>query len=188
LHSAKSRRPPHHLLFVGRLVPLKGIEQLLKAVAILKRKNKKVNLTIIGKGGQAYVKRLKTLCKEWGIHANVNFLGFRKPGQVQKMYASYGAVIMPSTMESFGLVALEAMASGVPLVATRSGGLAEIVNSKVAQVIPRVEGKAIAAAIEQMWNNAPLTNRRVKAGRILASRYKWPRVANQYIKLFQIIR
>jgi glycogen synthase len=187
-HPARSRGPLHHLLFVGRLVSSKGIEQLLEAVAILKRKNKKVKLTIIGKGKQRYVNRLKFLCKKWGIHANVNFLGFRKPDQVKKMYASYGAVIMPSTLESFGLVALEAMASGVPLAATRSGGLAEIVNGKVAQVIPRVEGKAIAAAIEKMWNNTSLTNRRVKAGRRLASRYQWPRVANQYKKLFQAIQ
>ncbi|WP_309248940.1 glycosyltransferase family 4 protein [Paenibacillus sp. MZ04-78.2] len=182
--TSKTRAPRSRLLFVGRLVPSKGIEPLLQAIALLKHKNKKVKLHVIGKGNKIYFRRLKLLVKRLNIQSDVRWHGFRKQRQVQKRYASYGAVVMPSILEeSFGLVALEALASGVPLIATRSGGLSEIVNSSVAQVIPKAKSRAIASAIEKMWSNPSVTRKRVIAGRKLASRYRWPRIADQYKKL-----
>jgi glycogen synthase len=188
-YTPRARAPRYRLLFVGRLIPSKGIEPLLKAIALLKRRNKKVELHVIGTGSKLYLRHLKSLVRRLGIQAHVQWLGFRRQKQVQKMYASYGAVVMPSILgESFGLVALEALASGVPLIATRSGGLSEIVNNKVAQVLPRVESHAIASAIQSIWNNPAVTRKRVIKGRRLASRYRWPRVAGQYEALFRKIR
>jgi glycogen(starch) synthase len=187
LQKSADRRPRHHLLFVGRLVPLKGVKPLLKAMALLKRGRKKFRLTLVGTGPKWYVRHLKAYASKLGVSSEVHWLGYRQQRQVQKMYASYGAVVMPSLRESFGLVALEALASGIPLVSTRAGGLAEFVNSRVAQTIPTAAGPAIAKAIQNMWNRRTITNRRISAGRKLASRYRWPHAARRYKKLFHQI-
>lgn len=177
--------PRHRLLFVGRLVPVKGVAPLLEAVAKLKRSGNKVKLDLVGTGSKGYTKHLKALVRKLGISSEVRWLGFRSHKQVQSMYASYGAVILPSLQESFGLVAVEALASGVPLVATRAGGLAESVNSKVAQTIPKANGASIAEAIQSMWKHKKLTDRRVSAGLRWVSRFSWPRAATRYTKLFK---
>lgn len=183
--AAKTRARPHRLLFVGRLVPSKGIMPLLKAIAQIKREGNKVQLDLVGKGASMYMRYLNQQIQRLGISSEVKLLGFREQSQVQKMYSAYGAVVMPSLQESFGLVALEALASGVPLVSTRSGGLSEFVNSKVAQTIPTVKSHAIAKAIKTMWNDREQTDRRVRAGLKLAARFQWPTAASKYKKLFK---
>ncbi|WP_337103792.1 glycosyltransferase family 4 protein [Paenibacillus sp. YIM B09110] len=185
LHKSQTRLSRRHLLYVGRLVPLKGIEPLLKAISKLKQDGNKVWLDLIGTGSKRYVHQLKALARKLGISSEVRWFGFRSQSQVQKMYATYGAVVMPSSEESFGLVALEALASGIPLVSTRAGGLADFVNSSVAQTIPRADGTAIAASIKAMWSNKKLTDKRVAAGRRLAAHYQWPQAANRYKHLFR---
>jgi len=81
----------------------------------------------------------------------------KKPyAAVQRMYASYGAVIIPSKTESFCLVALEAMANGVPLISTLSGGLKEFVNKRNAQIIRSVDRASIAKAIKAFRTILPL--------------------------------
>ncbi|NIK75372.1 glycosyltransferase involved in cell wall biosynthesis [Paenibacillus castaneae] len=184
LRKSGARASRRHLLYVGRLVPLKGIEPLLNAISKLKQSGNKVRLDLVGTGSRSYVNHLKALARKLGISSEVRWLGFQSQSKVQKIYATYGAVVMPSSQESFGLVALEALASGIPLVSTRAGGLAEFVNSSVAQTIPRADSTAIAASIKAMWSNKPLTDKRVAAGRRLASKYQWPQAANRYKKLF----
>lgn len=183
-----SRGSRHHLLYVGRLVPQKGIEQLLKAVSILRKQGIRVRLDVAGTGAKPYVRHLKRLARKWGIASQVRWLGYRKPDEVRHLYATRGAVVMPSLQESFGLVALEALASGIPLVSTRAGGLADVVNAAVAQTIPRPNGTAIARAIRAMLSNKRLTDKRVAAGRQLASRYPWSRASHLYLKLFRQLR
>lgn len=187
LRKSKARGPRHHLLFVGRIVPSKGIEQLLKAISLLKRQGKKVKLDLVGTGPIGYTRYLKTQSKKLGISPEIRWIGYCNQARVQKMYASHGAVIMPSLQESFGLVALEALANGIPLVSTRAGGLAEFVNSKVAQTIPKVNGSMISKSIQNMWNQQKITAQRVATGRKLASRFQWPHAAGRYKKLFQQI-
>lgn len=183
-----SHASPYRLLFVGRLVSSKGIVPLFKAIRILKRHEKNVRLDLVGKGSKSYMRKLRQQLKKLGITAEVRLLGYRDQRQVQRMYTTYGAVVMPSQQESFGLVALEALASGVPLVSTRAGGLAEFVNGTVAQTIPRVQANAIATAIQKMWRHRSLTTRRVQAGLKLAAKYQWPDAARKYKKLFSRLR
>ncbi|HEX7057187.1 MAG TPA: glycosyltransferase family 4 protein, partial [Bacilli bacterium] len=188
LRKTKAKGPRHHLLYVGRIIPLKGIEKLLIAVSLLKRRGKKVRLDLVGTGPKGYIRHLKALCRKLGISSEIRWIGFCNQAQLQKMYASHGAVVMPSLQESFGLVALEALANGIPLVSTRAGGLAEFVNSKVAQTIPKVDGSAISKSIQNMWNHKKITDQRVDAGRKLASRFQWPHAARRYKNLFQQIQ
>ncbi|WP_018754542.1 glycosyltransferase family 4 protein [Paenibacillus terrigena] len=178
----KLKGSSHELLYVGRIIPDKGIKSLIRAIALLSRAHKNVHLTIVGKGKS--MKSSRALTRRLGISKNIHWIPNRKNEEVLAMYSSYGAVIVPSKKESFCLVALEAMASGVPLVSTLSGGLSEFVNAKNAQIIRSVDSKSIAKAITSMWNKPAKTKKRIKNARLTAKRYRWRAIARQYKSLF----
>ncbi|WP_052487235.1 glycosyltransferase family 4 protein [Gordoniibacillus kamchatkensis] len=175
---------PNRLLYVGRLTAIKGIEELLGAVSLLKRHKPKVRLAIVGKGGPAYTAKLKRLAGRLRISSNLNWLGKLKPSKVQRLYRSYGAVVVTSRYESFGLVALEALSHGVPLVSTRGGGLRSFVSNSNATVIPRAKAASIAAGILRMWRSPQLKRKRIANGLDTARRFGWPQIAARYRELF----
>lgn len=183
-----SHASKYRLLYVGRLVHDKGIEQLLDATAILKRKKPKVRLYLIGKGPAGFTKVLKNRSRKLQITSNVRWLGYYNQTKLQAAYKQYGSLIMPSRQESFGLVALEALANGIPLVSTQAGGLRQFVTSHVAQVIPNVQGKSIADAIVKMWNSNSVTKKRVLKGKKKAMTYRWSSVAKKYKQIFNALR
>ncbi|MCY9696130.1 glycosyltransferase family 4 protein [Paenibacillus alginolyticus] len=175
---------PYHLLYVGRLTAVKGIKELLHAISLLKKINQHVKLDIVGKGSRAYTIKLKKIAHKLNINKNVKWIGKLKPMAVQRLYSSYGAVIVPSRHESFGLVALEAMANGAPLVSTRKGGLHSFVNKNNASVIRTVTASNIASSVREIWRNPELTISRVRVAKDTANRYGWAKISNQYFSLF----
>ncbi|UVI27952.1 glycosyltransferase family 4 protein [Paenibacillus spongiae] len=179
-----TRVPPHRLMFVGRLIRDKGIEPLIRSISILSGQKKQIRLTVIGKASLKYQKRLKAIAKQIGVLSNIRWLGFLPHGQVQRMYSSHGAVVVPSKLESFGLVALEAMANGIPLISTRAGGLKEFVNPRNAQIITAVDSNAISQAIEAVWKNPGKTKQRLIQAKLMVKRYSWRRMAAEYKTLF----
>lgn len=178
----------NQLLFVGRLIPLKGIKPLIQAVALLSRSRKNVVLTVAGSGNKRYTNHLRAYAKRLGVSGRIRWLGSRSHVAIHRMYASYGAVIVPSERESFCLVALEAMANGVPLVSTLSGGLKEFVNSRNAHIIHSVRGASIARAVKHMWNNKEGTKKRAIRAKATAARYRWREIAQRYRALFRGIK
>lgn len=181
----QSKSAPTKLLYVGRLIPSKGIDALIKAIGLLSREHKRVHLTIVGSGNASYQRKLKALTRRVGVTKRIRWVKQSKYGAVQQMYASYGAVIVPSKKESFCLVALEAMANGVPLISTLSGGLKEFVNDQNAQIISTVNSTRIARAVKAFWNNPDLAENRVRNAQSTAARYKWSSIALQYQSLFK---
>lgn len=181
----KSKGSQHHLLFVGRLIRAKGIEELIASLKLLKHRRKQLQLHIVGTGSETYQKKLRSLARFHGVTSKIHWHGFVAPDQIQSLYSKYGAVVMPSKKESFGLVALEAMAHGVPLVSTRSGGLGEFVNRRNAQIISVISPRAIAKAIFLMWKNTALTNQRIKMARLVARRLNWSNIAKHYKEIFE---
>jgi glycosyltransferase involved in cell wall biosynthesis len=178
-----SRASKFRLLYAGRLIPKKGIYQLVNAMKILRRKYPKAKLYIIGKDTSAVARAFKRRVQRSSLSGSVFWLGFYPHRRLLKAYRRFGAVVVPSRRESFGLTALEALASGVPLVSTRAGGLRQFVSPKVAQVIPRVSAASIAAAIEAMWKSPVTTRQRVLAGKKIAAAYNWSKAARRYRKL-----
>ncbi|MCL6548043.1 MAG: glycosyltransferase family 4 protein [Alicyclobacillus sp.] len=172
------------ILFAGRLVPLKGMEELLSGVAVLQQRGVRVVLDVVGRGG-SYQARLAQRARDLGIENCVRWLGFRPPDEMPEEYARHDIVVVPSKRESFGLVALEALAHGVPLVSTRSGGLADFVDDQVAEIIPRVGRRWIAQAVEQVLQNPDRARERVREGRHRAEHFRWSRVAERYAELFR---
>ena len=117
------------ILFMGRLVYEKGIQHLISAMPKILENYHDAKLIIAGKGGMT--DELKAQVEAMGLGQKVYFTGYLNSKQVQKMYKCADISVFPSTYEPFGIVALEAMLAGVPVVVSDVGGLNEIVSHGV---------------------------------------------------------
>ncbi len=177
--------PGERLLFhLGRLVPEKGAAVLLETLPLLLRRHP-VRLVIGGVG--PYREELERRARELGVAHRVRFTGWLGDREVQALYRYADAAVVPSTYEPFGIVALEAMASGVPLVATRVGGLAEIVrHGENGLVANPGDPVSLAEQIDRL-----LTDRKLAKGlasearRAVMQRYSWEGVATQTATVYQ---
>ncbi len=117
------------ILYVGRLVYEKGIQNLISAMPKILQGYNDTKLIIAGKGGM--IDELKAQANRMGLGNKVYFTGYLNSKQVQKMYKCADIAVFPSTYEPFGIVALEAMLAGIPTVVSDIGGLNEIVTHGV---------------------------------------------------------
>ncbi len=173
-------RRKEQLLFAGRLIRQKGVSETIAAIADLKNIDRHVRLDIIGKGSSNYVRELRALTNRLKLSGHVRFLGHYSHNNVLRRMRDAGAVVMPSRNESFGLVALEAMATGTPLVSTQAGGLRDFVDAETAAVIASSTPEAISKAVAQVWTKKERTERRQRVAFERAMHYTWDVVASQY--------
>lgn len=141
----------NQLLFIGRINPIKNIDVLLDAVAIIKREfNKNIILLIAGEARLDYEKKyylqLRELITKLDLQANVTFLGHIESDEKQKYIASCSALILPSKSENFGNVVIEALAQGTPVIASKNTPW-EILENTNAGFWVEAKPKNIAAAI-----------------------------------------
>jgi D-inositol-3-phosphate glycosyltransferase len=167
------------LLFVGRLTPIKGLETLLQSMCQL---DPRPTLLLIG-GDQdepqaGHVSHLKALVGELGLGETVRFLGAQPQHRLRLYYAAADATVMPSYYESFGMVALEAMACGSPVIASRVGGLTTTVRDGVTGLlVPEGDPIALADAIARVLGEPDLRRRLGWEAVRWAASYRWPCVA-----------
>jgi len=136
------------LVFLGELRPVKGIDVLLDALANLHRQGRTATLSIVGDGPSA--DDLRRTATEAGIAGAVRFLG----AMTAKAALSKGRImVVPSRMESLPYVVLEAAAAGKPLIATRVGGIGEILGPQAGRLIPSDDAAALTAAIARALDN-----------------------------------
>jgi D-inositol-3-phosphate glycosyltransferase len=184
------------LLFVGRIEPLKGIDTLLEAVALLKRQGAldrhPLCVAVIGGEPDAdpdrmpeEMGRLKSLRSALGIDDVVTFLGKRDQDTLQYYYSAALAVVVPSHYESFGLVALEAMACGRPVVASETGGLAFLVrDNETGFHVPAGDAQALADRLRRLVEDEVLRTRLGRQAADYARSYSWPLIADQLVGLY----
>jgi len=132
----RSDQAPNSLLYVGQLMPHKGVHVAIEAFAIAVKRHSllsKMTLTIVGGSTSPwYVKRLKILAKELGINKQINFAGSLPRNNVATIYCRHDIALVPSTWnEPFGIVLLEAMSCGLPVIGTATGGSAEILRDNI---------------------------------------------------------
>lgn len=147
---------------VGRLEKVKGIEYLLLAMTIILTKFPNTKLEIIGDGSQT--NELKKITENLGISNSVRFLG--KFADVIPFYKRMDIFVLPSVLEGFGIVILEAMAMGIPVVATDVDGIKEVVlNGESGILVPPKNHEAIANAVNYLIENLQVRERLITAGK-----------------------
>ena len=132
--------------------------------------------------------RLKNLTQELGIQDRVQFLGSRRQEELPIYYGAADVVVMPSYAETFGMVALEAMACARPVLASRVGGLAYLVqDGKTGYHVQEGRPNELAQRLVELLSNSELRERMGEAARKVAEKYLWSKTAGEIIELYKTI-
>jgi D-inositol-3-phosphate glycosyltransferase len=177
------------ILFVGRLEPLKGVDILIGAASML---DSDVDCSVLIVGGDetsaAQVSQLQDLAHTLGVGERVAFAGAVDHEMLPLYYNAADICVVPSHYESFGLVAIEAMASGVPVVASRVGGLTGTVrDGETGYLIPWLCPEPFAERIELLLDNEPLRISLGEAAREAVARYRWENVAGAVLEVYEAL-
>ncbi|MEM4674946.1 MAG: glycosyltransferase family 4 protein, partial [Nitrososphaerota archaeon] len=158
------------VLFVGGNMQRKGLQDLIKAAPLVVEKHPSVKFLIAGHDNN--IPKMLQMCRQLGVESHFKFLGWVPNEEVQKLYWEASVFVMPSLSEAFGVAILEAMASGTPVVATRVGGIPELVEHNVNGLLVEPNNyKALAEAILTVLENTDIAARLGQQGRITAQRF-----------------
>ena len=173
-------------LYVGRLVTKKGLFTLLLAFRDVLKEIPKAKLRIAGKGKLKPV--LSSMSKVLGINGNVEFLGYVPDDALNPLFSSADVFVLPSSFgESFGIVILEAMASGTPVIGTKVGGIEEILeDGKYGVLVHPSDPSELACAMISMMSDRDIQEKIVKrALQKVRKEYDWKVVAKKVMKLYE---
>lgn len=175
-----ARAEPPTFLVVGRLERLKGVETALTALAALP--DRAARLLVVGEDGGRHGERarLQGIAAALGIAGRVDFPGSLDRESLVVRYRAATACLFPSYSETFGLVALEALACGTPLVTTRAAGVASILQDGVSALL--VERDGFAGAMQRLLEEPELVRRLGVEGRAVATRHTWCDTARQWVE------
>ena len=185
--SALSFDPPT-ILCIARLVEKKGLDVLLRALAIVRDTTPAARLVVAGDGPERH--NLESLAGLLDIEDSVDWLGWVEPRDIPDVIDSATMLAVPSrTMEPFGIVAVEAMQMGRPVVCSDQGGLPEVVqHGTTGFVVPAGDATALANAILELLRNPPLAQRMGEAGILRArERFSIERCVDEHEALFREI-
>jgi glycogen synthase len=180
-------RPAHRdpLVFTwGRVQYEKGFQVLGRAISLLRSRVPGIQCVIGGRG--SYLPELQSQIDIEGVSDLVHLPGFVPDDQLRDMIHRAGCVAIPSLYEPFGIVALEALAGGAPLIVARTGGLAELVDGTGAGLMFE-PGNAdeLAACIELVLRDEELAEQmRERAALLLAERYSWTAIAGATVAIY----
>ncbi|KAA3657552.1 MAG: glycosyltransferase family 1 protein [Chloroflexi bacterium] len=184
-----------NILFAGRIEPLKGIDTMLLAMSLIQQNYpelvKNTCMAIIGGDPWAddldeEMARLQKLRADLDIHDLVTFLGAKDQTILPNYYAAAEIVVMPSHYESFGMVALEAMAMGTPVIASEVGGLAYLVQDGFNGFhVPSRNPEALAERIYELLTNKECRQLLGQQARGYAQQYAWPRIVDQMLDVYE---
>ena len=169
------------ILYVGRVEPLKGIDRLIRAVSYLQNGHRP-RLVIIGGGehSRGEMERLQKLSSELCIRDSVSFLGMIKHEKLPSFYSAATVCVVPSYYESFGMVALEALACGTPIVATDVGDLRSIIRQgETGYMVKDNAPGGLADKISLLLSSTDAET--ALSIRASVTRFGWPNIAQQVI-------
>lgn len=179
----------NQFLYVGRLLDYKGIEDLILALSLLRQSGRRAQLNIIGKAPDYYYEvRLRKLVQSKKLGAWVKFLGWQPSSEVWRWMRHATGLVVPSRREAYGLVALEGMAIGVPLIVSRVGGLAELVSNSYALTFEPGNVKQLGDALRTAVDNPALMRSLAARGREHASALEWGQLAPRYLRILETTR
>jgi glycosyltransferase involved in cell wall biosynthesis len=180
----EERRQPFAITFIGRLDPVKNIPTLVEAIARLGAQRDGVHLHIYGDGSDhGRIERAiakETLQQQVTLHGAID--------RPQTALATSDLLVLPSLAEGFGLVLIEAMAAGAPVIATNVGGIRDVVQAnETGLLVPPGNAAMLANAIKRMIQDPQLRQRlAANAARDVRERFTWERVLPQYRQLLRL--
>jgi glycosyltransferase involved in cell wall biosynthesis len=180
----------YELLFVGRLVERKGVDFLIRAVAGL-RGERSVRLTIVGEGPER--PRLEALVEELRVADSVSFAGSVRADELGKLYRTSDAFVLPAVrdskgdVEGLGVVLIEALMHGLPVVASRSGGIPDIViDGDTGLLVPPGDVLALAGALGRLMDDPGLARRLASHGaEHVDHHFSWERIIDDLENLYR---
>jgi D-inositol-3-phosphate glycosyltransferase len=174
------------LLYVGRLAPEKGLDRLVRAVAHLGH-IPTLRLIVVGGDGahDPARRRMMDLSRSCGMGGRVAFRGRVEQSELPRFYSAADLLVLPSSYESFGMVALEALACGTPVAATRVGAMEQLLrhpgSGRLAQDL---QPASLAAAIESVLRDRGAGPPNTASIRRSVADYDWSRVAADVLKVY----
>ncbi len=188
------------ILFVGRIQPLKGIDTLIRALALVKRREptmaKDICVCIIGGSlnpdsevERAEIQRLNDLRASLDVQNLVTFSGSKEQDILIYYYSAAEMVVMPSHYESFGMVAIEAMACGTPVIASDVGGLSFSIESGFnGYLVPGRDPEALASKIILLLKYPLLQEQLSHQAQAWVRRFSWSNIAEELLEVFRELK
>jgi glycosyltransferase involved in cell wall biosynthesis len=175
--------PEINLLCVGRLIDRKGQHHLLRAFANLCAScDRPLRLILAGTGDAE--KALKQLAADLGVAGRVNFIGFVARHDMQTVYPQADIFVLPSQNEGMSIALLEAMASGLPVIVTDTGGTAELVQEGLnGHIVPWADVSKLTEALAKLVANQEIRQCMGRGSRQIAERFSWPAITRAYLEL-----
>ena len=174
----------HIVLYVGRFVREKGIQVLLDAASVVLSREPRTKFVIVGGGNR---ERFEKFAHWYGLADKVLFTGFMADRSLHKLYRCADVAVFPSLYEPFGIVALEAMAAGAPVVASDAGGLKEVVlHGKTGFTSYAQNPESLSWAILEALGDPKITKRLSEAATTrLSTDFDWSNIARQTIVVYE---
>jgi D-inositol-3-phosphate glycosyltransferase len=175
------------VVFVGRIIPLKGIDNVLKAMAHLEGKQR-IKLVVIGGDdhSQAEMQRLKNLSRTLRIDEKVIFVGSVKQETLPFFYSAADLCVVPSYYESFGLVVLESLACGTPVVATKVGCAESVIrHGETGYVVADNTPESLADKISRLLSTPNGKPDFVPSVRASVAKYSWSNISEAIIEEYR---
>lgn len=189
LRSQKNVRARHELLFVGNFVPRKGIFVLLKSLKkLVREKGLSVRLTVVGSVAGKLVNLINSYIQSNGLMSHIRFTGFVDKAKLLQEYSKCTLLVLPSFEEGQGIVLLEAMASGKPVVASNVGGITYTVENGNTGLLCRVgDVDDFTEKVSTLLGDKELTEDMGRAGRRKAKEFTWEEIAKRTLLLYKKI-
>ena len=174
------------ILFVGRIEPIKGLDLLLRTVAEMEETHMKALIVGGSAEQEPEAQRIMDLAQSLGIEESLEFVGLVDQSELPVYYNAADVCVVPSYYESFGLVALEALACGTPVVASRVGGLSGVVDhGRTGYLVSGRCPEPYADSVEMIFSNKALQKSMGRAARERAEGMGWEQVAEETLRLYR---
>ena len=192
----KNSQSDYTLLYVGRIEPVKGLGNIIRALEILRNKDKdlysKLKLNVVGGGrkdqdfsSNPELVRIQRMVEEKQMQEIVEFLGSKNQEELRKIYSSADALVVPSLYESFGLVVVEALACGTPVIVSNIGKMKSIVREgKTGFSFKPHDPFSLAACLQNFFPNKDYLWDESRIRKDIIDRFSWEKTAAESYKAF----
>lgn len=180
--SVRSRWPM--ILYVGTLITRKGVNYLLQAMSKVVQVQPSFQLVIVGEGPER--SNLEKMARDLNLSKHVFFSGAQSPDEVRQWMQQAKIFILPSVEEGLGVVLLESMACGTPIIATAVGGIPDVVTPDVGILVPPADSDSLAKAILHLLQDDERWRKMSENARKQAEeKYDWQRIAGRFIEIYE---